>query len=280
MTTPSAASPTSAKQGDDSQSSGQAKEPTTLFDWRRKRNRSLRLPFYLLVSIASLSLFFYLFQITYPVPQRTLPRTQEITLLTPSDPSAGALLKSITDRAIALALPLAPTQDGFDWNEIGVRLQPSFETHRFRPEAIAEVPDQTDLPELLAPGSLRQPKPDLPELPAAVPPDGLEEAVWTMHTGPGLEDWAVVEAPPLKPSRDLLTTLPALEFTAAVDRDGRVRHLMPLGQGDPDLERQVSNQSQMIRLNGPRADPADDIENDASGRENLTWGILRWQAGS
>lgn len=255
----------------------------TLFDWHR-RNRSLRLPIYLLVSIALLSLFFYLFQVSYPTPERTLPRSQEITLLSPTDPLARGLLDSINDRAVALALPLAPAQEAFDWSGISVRLRPSFDDHRFRPAGIVEMADQAALPDLLAPGSLRRPAVNLPELPPAPQPGGLGVVVWQLQTAGGLAGWEVLEAPALQPPRTLLLELPAIEFTAAVDREGRVRHLMPLGQGDPELQQQVWRHSHDIRLAPPdhlkNEVPTANAAHEAGEPErarDLIWGILRWQ---
>lgn len=253
----------------------------TLFDWRR-RNRSLRLPIYLLISIVILSLFFYLFQVTYPTPERTLPRTQEITLLTPSDPAARGLLTRITDRTIALALPLAPMQDAFDWSDISVRLQPSFQQHRFRAGSIVEVTNQTELPELLSPGSLRRPSVTLPATPTPLQPDGRREVIWRPHPVGGLAGWQVVEAPSIQPPQRLLLDLPALEFTAGVDADGRVRFLMPLGQGDAELEQQVWRHSHLIRLAAPAPPESENGgENEsppsATKSNDLIWGILRWQ---
>jgi len=159
----------------------------TLFDWQRRRHRSLRLPIYLLVSLSLLSIFFYLFQVTYPTPERTLPRGQEITLLTPTDPAARAILRRISDHTVAWALPLAPTHDAVDWGEIAPRLEPSFASHQFHPLDLPEVGDQTGLPDLLPAGSLLRPVADLPDLPPPPQPDGRDQPAWRPSPAGGLE---------------------------------------------------------------------------------------------
>lgn len=246
----------------------------TVFDWHRRRHRSLRLPIYLLVSVSLLSIFFYLFQITYPTPERTLPRGQEITLLTPTDPAARGILRRIGDLTVASALPLAPTQDAVDWGEIAPRLEPSFASHEFHPLDLPEVGDQTGLPELLPAGSLRPPAADLPELPPPLQPDGRVLPDWRPVAAGGLADWTVVEAPPLSPEvRGTADPLP-IEFTAAADAYGRIRFLMPLGQDDRRLHEQIWRHASQIRLAPPAGEGG---ATAAAGLESpLIWGILRW----
>lgn len=249
---------------------------STLFDWRRRRHRSLRLPIYLLVSVALLSIFFYLFQVTYPTPERTLPRGQEITLLTPTDPAARGILRRITDRTVASALPLAPSPDAIDWGEIAPRLEPSFASHGFHPLDLPELGDQAGLPDLLPAGSLGRPAASLPDLPAVPQPDGLRVPAWRPWAAGGLDGWTVVEAPALQPDGRRAAGLLPIEFSAAVDQHGRVRFLMPLGQGERDLHEQIWQGAGLIRLLPPTGSRDTGSVTGEGVELSLTWGILRW----
>ncbi len=145
------------------------------FDWRGRGGRPFWLALFVGLSLAGHVAGFYLFQVVYPPGERELRRPVEVTVLDPSEPLTGAVLRSIDDRVLSYdarsTLPLASEPSSAE----AVRFRPVFEGYN---PPLKELPNEGEAGEqivlhpgrvYLPPVAAPSPPPPAAELPPPAP---------------------------------------------------------------------------------------------------------------
>ena len=119
------------------------------FHWRHRSRGFMRLAFFIMVSLAGHAFAFYLFQVAYPVSERTLPYTARLTILDPNDSTTRVVMARIEDRAVVVD---AATRLQVPDTSLKILFEPIYQNYELQLKSPPSLFPQTGLPELFPPG--------------------------------------------------------------------------------------------------------------------------------
>jgi hypothetical protein len=207
-----------------------------IFDWSKPRRPTARLVFWLLITGMALAGFFFLFRVVFQTPSHYIPTTSRITLLSPNDPSARALLQKVSDRDFFVFANNRERNGGMSLDEQAPVFHPSFEKHELKLQDLPQRDAKPPPVRLLDVTEPNLPAPDLHDMRAPSPasPAAASVSVLSLHmTGP-LEKRKIISTP----NFSTLTLLDnsAWRFQMGVEKDGRVSFALPVATGDKATE--------------------------------------------
>lgn len=249
--------------------------PPLVFDWSQPRRPTARLLMWLLITSAGIAGFFFLFRVVYQTPRRAIPITNHITLLTPTDPEASALLQRVSDRDFFAFTNTSESLHSDILDQQLPRFHPLFEKHELRLQDLPQRDSKPPPVRLLDVTEPTLPPADLRELHA--PPAATEAARASaspphlaLHLTGDLAKRKILSVPDFAPLASLDTM--AWRFQIGVGPDGRVSFALPLtaAQEKPGEASQAEHLLEQLRFAAEPGSPAP------------SWGIatLHWQPSS
>jgi hypothetical protein len=223
-------------------------EPQLTFDWSKPRRQSAGLLLWLILTGIGLAGFFFLFRVVYQTPRHFIPATSQITLLSPTDPAARALLQRVADRDFFVFSNNKKSDDDPSLDDRAPVFHPSFEKHELRLQDLPQRDSKPPPVRLLDVTVPTLPPPDLHDLhapPAAVTalPLPPPSAPFTpaLHLSGALAERKIVSMPDFSSLSALDCT--AWRFQLGVDVDGRVTFALPLATAE-----KAADSSEALRL--------------------------------
>ncbi len=205
-------------------------DPPLIFDWSKPKRPTARLLLWLVVTSLGLAGFFILFRVVYQTPRHFIPATNHVTLLSPTDPAARALLQRVADRDFFVFSNNSEGKPSPSLEDLGPVFNPTFKNHELKLQDLPQRDAKPPPVRLLDVASPMLPPPDLHDmhaLPAPAEPKSVSPFKLTLHFEGALANRKIVSLP------DLSTLPPSLDYSAwrfqvGVDADGRVTFALPL----------------------------------------------------
>ncbi len=192
-----------------------------IFAWRARDHSLWHLIAALLLLMATMAGFFFVFRIVHPVAQRLPATPHHVISLDPNDPAALAIIHRAQDRSFALLADADPMQ----LPDRGMlAFHPSFENYQFKlRETPAAAPAVTRVPHLSTPGM--DVLPPVPRRDTAPPPAATP--ISKLHAIPS-EALAKRAARRIELPSIALTQPTRVQFRVAVGAAGQVITALPL----------------------------------------------------
>ncbi|WP_395717374.1 hypothetical protein [Prosthecobacter sp.] len=231
---------------------------TLIFAWKARDHSLWHLVVALLLLMAGMAGFFFIFRIVQPVAQRTLVTPQHVISLDPRDPVALALIHRAQDRSFAL---LSDTDSVLPLDGPMFSFRPSFEGHQIGLRGLESSSGPTQPRMLAVRPDVLPPVPRRATEPVTAPPAATLRAVMSpslAKRGP-----ASVELEGI-----LLTQPTRVQFRVAVGPAGQIVTALPLSSADDaGVMRQLHAAVSNLRFAPSEAN-------------NMEWGEIsfRWEA--
>jgi len=238
-----------------------------IFDWSKPRRPTARLVFWLLVTALGLAGFFFMFRVVFQTPRHYIPTTSHITLLSPNDPAARALLQRISDRDFFVFPNNSERKGGVSLDDQAPVFHPSFEKHELKLQDLPQRDAKPPPVRLLDVTEPNLPPPDLREMraPSAAVPLAAAPAVLSLHLKGALEKRKIVTAPDFSKLAPQDNT--AWRFQLGVEKDGRVSFALPVATGE-----KATDAGEVLRLlRAVRFAPDNDSSAPMWGIATLDW---------
>jgi len=232
-----------------------------IFAWHARDHSTWHLVVALLMLMAAMAGFFFVFRIVHPVTRRVTTTPQRVISLDPRDPAALALIHRAQDRSFALLnddTASSPLEDGV------LAFRPSFEGYELKLRELEPAAEAVKQPRLFTPGrDVLPPVPRRVVEPVAAPPAATLRAVMSStlaKRGP-----ASVELPGIA-----LTQPTRVQFRVAVGSAGQVLTALPLGSSE---EAAVMQQLQTA-VNALRFEPSE-VRRIEWGEVSFRWEVVK-----
>ena len=231
-----------------------------IFAWHVRDHSMMRLVVALVLLMAAMSAFFFIFRIVHPVAQRLPVTPQHVISLDPNNPAELALIHRAQDRSFALlsdADSVTPVESPL------LAFHPSFDGHEIKLRELEPAPAAIHQPRLFtAAADVLPPVPRRAVDPVAAPPAAKLHAIMSSsleQRGP-----ASVELSDIK-----LTQPARVQFRVAIGSAGQVITALPLS-GVEDAEVMNQLHAAVVALRFTSADT-----------HRVDWGEVsfRWEGG-
>lgn len=195
-----------------------------IFAWNARDHSMWHLFGALVLLVAAMAGFFFVFRIVHPVAQRLPATPYHVISLDPADPAALALIHRAQDRSFAL---LGDADSGSEAALLAFK--PSFEGHQLQLREMTPAVPPARAPRLFIPGAGVLPPLERPAAPPAMPatPPAMLHAV---------VGGALAKRSPAKAEAELsgiqLTQPTRVQFRVAVGSRGQVITALPIGTAE------------------------------------------------
>lgn len=220
---------------------GDDSAPLLIFDWLSQPGGILRFIKALFLTLAGMTLFFFLFKVIYPQSQRLTPTPQQITIINPADPAARALLHRVQDRDFAIVPDVGDGSLAVRLENLVPLFHPTFEKHEMQLQDLPHKPYSVPPPRLLDATAPVLPALDLSDLkpPRAMPAGSSGKPTLALTFSGDLATRKITRAPDFTALG--LTDPEAWRFYIGVESNGRVSFAIPLAAGEqPKLGAQLA----------------------------------------
>ena len=231
-----------------------------IFDWHVRDHSMMRLFVALVLLMAAMSAFFFIFRIVHPVAQRLPVTPQHVISLDPNNPAELALIHLAQDRSFALlsdADSVAPVESPF------LAFHPSFDRHEIKLRELEPATTAIHQPRLFtAAADVLPPVPRRAVDIVPAPPAAKLHAI--MSSSLAQRGPASLELSDIK-----LTQPTRVQFRVAIGSAGQILTALPLSSiEDAEVMRQLQAAVVALRFN-----PSD--------VHRVDWGeiSIRWQGG-
>ena len=227
---------------------------------------------WILMTVLALVVFFFLFRVVYPQPQRFVPLAQQIVVLNPADPASRASINHVQDRDF-MVLPSANQQSNAPKLEDRAPVfHPLYEKHELKLQDVPQRDSAVAPMRLLDVTEPILPHLDLSELHRAPPPPKSSPATipkLEIRLTGALASRKLVSRPDFPAA--VVSALEECQFEIGVNSEGRVTFALPTAGPDRhDESGKVLGLLQQLRF-----------EPDASQSAGIpAWGLatLEWVA--
>jgi hypothetical protein len=235
-----------------------------LFSWSPPPQRSRALFLFLIASAILHALCFYIFQVVYPPTAALLPAPARLSVISPDDPEALALLRWVEAEDPALA---STTQRPQDYRALALpKLEhvPSYKNHQPRLKTLPETSADLTIPSSAAAGRMPRPQNALPHLLAAQKTSAVFSDL-PAQLSAALPAFTFHLSRPDAPGN--------ARFRVAIDRAGTVHYCFLIdSSGDPALDEQARQFLLLCRFTRPRPATAATESPPTAGVETLVPG--------
>lgn len=202
-----------------------------IFAWHIRDHSMMRLVVALVLLMAAMSAFFFIFRIVHPVAQRLPVTPQHVISLDPNNPAELALIHRAQDRSFAL---LSDADSVAQVESPLLAFHPSFDGHEIKLRELEPAPTAIHQPRLFtAAADVLPPVPRRAVDPVAALPAAKLHAILS----PSLEQ----RGPPDVELSDIKLTQPTrVQFRVAIGSAGQIITALPLsGVEDAEVMRQL-----------------------------------------
>lgn len=198
-------------------------EPALIFAWGVRDHSTWHLVVALLLLMAAMAGFFFIFRIVHPVTQRLPVTPQHVISLDPKNPAELALIHRAQDRSFALLSDSEPT---LPLEATGLAFRPSFAGHEIKLRELDPAPAAIQQPRLFtAAADVLPPVPHRVAPPVAAPPVARLRAI--MSSSLAKRGPASVELSGIR-----LTQPTRVQFRVGVGSAGQIIAALPLSSAD------------------------------------------------
>lgn len=255
------------------------------FHWQRARSRLGKLLLALVLVLAGLTVFFYVFRVAYPHTARFTPVPHQILALDVSKPEVAAIMNKVRDVDFMVLPEKSGQRENPSLQELAPVFHPSFEGHELKLQDLPHRPFVATSPRLLDANEPVLPDLDLRELKEKASPqvggsrkDGAKSRLrMKLHGLP--EDRLPRTLPHLG---DVPVFDPAqCRFRIAVAADGRVVFALPIHAVDAEpAARWLTERVNRLRF-APLADAGSGSPTTPSqnppGADQVQWGEVTFE---
>ncbi len=234
-----------------------ASAPALVFDWTTPRRRGNVLIFFLGASLLLHGLCFYLFQVVYPPAITMLPPPARVSVITPENAEAQALVRwtEAEDPALATTPQRPPDRSGVSLPEI--EHVPSYATHNPHLKTLPAPTPDTRIPSAASEAVV----PRTPFRP--LPPLATQKTAIIFEDGS--ENLGRLLTPDFKFQRTRPDAPANARFRVAIDEWGAIRFaFLAESSSDPALDEQAHRFLQLCRFQPAAA-------KSTSPQDALTW---------